>query len=372
MSDRKDHRPQVPDASRGRASGGAVKGTIAIYFVRAVVAAVGARGLDAAPLLREAGILPGLLDAPQSRVSAGQYSALWRLVIRQLDDEFFGQDSRRMKAGSFALLCRSVVHCSTLRSSLDRAARFFNVLLDDVSIELGEHDGRACLTLHQHPPERAPAVFGHETLLVMVHGLACWLVGRRLPIVRAAFAFAEPAQSAEYPALFGRVLTFAEPRTLLEFESRFLDLPVVQNERTAKEFLRVAPENILVKYKNIQSLAARIRRRLRQALPDGLPELDSLARELNTAPATLRRRLKAEGQSYQAIKDDLRRDLAIGYLTSSQKSVAEIAHQLGFLDTSAFHRAFRKWTRSSPGAYRRGAVSSIGSRLAPAGDTEAR
>ncbi len=369
MSDRKSHRPPPADAFRGRAGGSAVKGTIAIYFVRAVVAAVGARGQDAAPLLREAGILPGLLDAPQSRVSATQYSALWRLVIRRLDDEFFGQDSRRMKAGSFALLCRSVVHCSTLRSSLHRATRFFSVLLDDVSVELDEHDGRARLTLHQHPPERAPAVFGHETLLVMVHGLACWLVGRRLPIVSAAFAFAEPAQSAEYPALFGGALRFAEPRTVLEFESRFLDLPVVQNERTAKEFLRVAPENILVKYKNSQGLTARIRRRLRQALSDGPPALDSIARELNTAPATLRRRLKAEGQSYQAIKDDLRRDLAISYLTSSQLSVAEIADQLGYLDTSAFHRAFRKWTRSSPGAYRRAAVSTIDSPLAPAGET---
>ena len=115
----------------------------------------------------------------------------------------------------------------------------------------------------------------------------------------------------------------------------------------------MAPENILVKYKNTQSLAARIRRRLRQVLPDELPELDTIARELNTAPATLRRRLKTEGQSYQTIKDDLRRDLAISYLSATQMSVAEVAHELGFLDTSAFHRAFRKWTHSSPGAYRR-------------------
>ena len=353
MSDRKSHRSPPQEPSRTRADLAAAKGTIAIYFVRAVAAAVAARGVDAGPLLLDAGIQPALLDAPQSRVSAAQYSALWRLVIRLLDDEFFGQDSRRMKAGSFALLCRSVVHCSTLRSSLNRATRFFNVLLDDISLELSERDGRARLALSQHPPEREPVVFAHETLLVMAHGLACWLVGRRIPIVTAAFAFAQPSHSAEYPALFGSVLRFGQPRTMLEFESRLLDLPVVQNERSAKEFLRMAPENILVKYKNTQSLAARIRRRLRQVLPDELPELDTIARELNTAPATLRRRLKTEGQSYQTIKDDLRRDLAISYLSATQMSVAEVAHELGFLDTSAFHRAFRKWTHSSPGAYRR-------------------
>jgi AraC-like DNA-binding protein len=153
--------------------------------------------------------------------------------------------------------------------------------------------------------------------------------------------------------LFGPQLTFNAPDTRIEFSTAFLDLPVVQTERSTKEFLRLAPANILLKYKSAQSLSARIRRRLRQILPDDLPDLEAMAREVNTAPATLRRKLKAEGQTYQAIKDDLRRDLAITYLSGTQLSIRDIALALGFLEPSAFHRAFRKWTGTSPGAYRR-------------------
>ena len=69
--------------------------------------------------------------------------------------------------------------------------------------------------------------------------------------------------------------------------------------------------------------------------------------------ATLRRRLAEEGASYQGIKDQLRRDLAISYLSHSDRSVMDIALELGFSERSAFHRAFRKWTGASPGEFRR-------------------
>jgi AraC-like DNA-binding protein len=59
-----------------------------------------------------------------------------------------------------------------------------------------------------------------------------------------------------------------------------------------------------------------------------------------------------EGESYRNILDDLRRDLAIGLLGDNRKNLAEIADMLGFSETSAFHRAFKKWTGARPGEYR--------------------
>ncbi|MNL72950.1 DNA-binding transcriptional regulator SoxS [compost metagenome] len=60
-----------------------------------------------------------------------------------------------------------------------------------------------------------------------------------------------------------------------------------------------------------------------------------------------------EGVSYQDLKDALRRDLAIEALSHSGRPVADIAAELGFAEPGAFHRAFRRWTGSRPGAYRR-------------------
>lgn len=328
-------------------------GTVAICFVAAALAGVRARQMDADALLVQVGLSPALLQMPQARVSVKHYGELWRLVALTLDDEFFGQDSRRMKAGSFAMLIHAVIGCRTLGQALDRSLRFYGLILDDIagSLVRGPHEARLVLEQRGAAP---PRIFGQEVLLMLLHGVACWLVGRRIPVLRAQFSYPEPRHSAEYRVMYCTELEFCRPRTAIAFDAAHLNLPVVQTERSAKEFLRSAPESILVKYKNGSSLSARIRRRLRQMLPGRMPDFETLSRALNMTTATLRRRLQEEGASYRDIKDQLRRDVAIRYLSHSDRTVVDIALELGFSERSAFHRAFRKWTGASPGEFRRG------------------
>jgi AraC-like DNA-binding protein len=342
----REQKCNLPETSR------AEPGTVAICFVVAALREVKLRGLDADELLRQVGLSPGLLHSPQARVSAQQYGALWRLVTSTLDDEFFGEDSRRMKAGSFAMICHAALACKSLRSALERTLRFYALVLDDISATLESRGAEGSIALRDLHAGTT-RVFAHETLLMLVHGLSCWLVGRRIPIERAEFGYAEPAHSAEYRSMYSTYLTFDAPHTRIVFDAGYLALPVVQNQRTIKEFLRSAPENILVKYKNRGSLSARLRRRLRQSLPGDVPEFDAVAAEMNFTPATLRRRLHEEGTSYQLIKDQLRRDLAISYLSHSNRTAMDIGLELGFSERSAFHRAFKKWTGASPGEFRR-------------------
>ena len=67
---------------------------------------------------------------------------------------------------------------------------------------------------------------------------------------------------------------------------------------------------------------------------------------------SLRRRLAAEGKSYQGVKDALRRDAAIHLLLNPKLTLEDVAQQVGFSETSTFHRAFKKWTGVTPGLYR--------------------
>ena len=345
------HQPKALNRAGGGETVRSEPGTIAICFVAAALESVRARRFDVGQLLRQVDLSPSLLESPQARVSVRQYGELWRLVALTLDDEFFGQDSRRMKAGSFAMICHAVLNCRNLRRAVERALRFFGLILDDLSAELGVGGGEARIVLQGRPA--VARVFAHEVYLMLVHGLSCWLVGRRIPILRAEFSYPPPAHSAEYRLMYSNELEFGAAATAIHFDASALDLPIVQNERTLKEFLRTAPENILVKYKNSGSLGARTRRRLRQCLPGELIEFERFAEELGMTAATLRRRLNEEGTSYQLIKDQLRRDLAISYLSHSDRSTLDIGLELGFSERSAFHRAFKKWTGASPGEFRR-------------------
>lgn len=327
------------------------KGSVAICFVQHAVRPVIARHLDADALLRSAGIAPDLLRLPHARVSSASYSALWRAVAHALDDEFFGQDARRMKVGTFAMLCRSALQCRTLGQALQRAADFLDLILDDLGLQLEVENTVAVLRLQQRHAG-APRIFAHETMLILWHGLACWLVGRRIPVLATGFAYPEPAYSEEYRSMYSTQLRFEQAATSMRFDAAYLALPVLQTEATAHDFLPGAPANMILKYKNSGSIAAKIRRRLRLLPVRQWPEFDALAAEMHLTRSTLRRRLEQDGQSVQQIKDQLRRDLAIDDLLQSSKSVTQIALDLGFAEPSAFYRAFRKWTGARPAEYR--------------------
>jgi AraC-like DNA-binding protein len=77
-----------------------------------------------------------------------------------------------------------------------------------------------------------------------------------------------------------------------------------------------------------------------------------VARRLAISTRTLERRLNEHGVVYRQLVDDTRRVFAVDYLKDRDQSLIEIAFLLGYSEVSAFHRAFRRWTGSTPAKYR--------------------
>lgn len=86
------------------------------------------------------------------------------------------------------------------------------------------------------------------------------------------------------------------------------------------------------------------------------PDIDTVAKDLGYSRRTLTRRLREEATSFMQTKDQLRRTIAIQLLLANQLPVAIIAARLGFADLTTFDRAFKKWTGTTPLAYRRSAA----------------
>jgi len=105
-------------------------------------------------------------------------------------------------------------------------------------------------------------------------------------------------------------------------------------------------------YRRDREMVLRVRNALRDALPTP-GSLGDVAQTLHLSPRTLHRRLAEEGSSFQAVKDALRRDLAISRLAKTREGITQIATELGFADSAAFYRAFVRWTGMSPAQYRR-------------------
>ena len=101
-----------------------------------------------------------------------------------------------------------------------------------------------------------------------------------------------------------------------------------------------------------QSVSGQVRQRLRNHDIRDLPTLNQMAQTLHMSSATLRRRLSEEGTAFQQLKDHCRMEQAALLLQQAELSIREIAEQVGYTEASTFHRAFKKWQGTTPGAYR--------------------
>ncbi|MFH8748665.1 AraC family transcriptional regulator [Streptomyces rimosus] len=351
--------------------------TIAVHHVRAVLGGARRAGLDTVPLLQAAGISPLLLGDDRARVAADRFARLVKELHRTTDDEFLGLGPRPSRRGTFAMMGLACVGCPDLGTALERAVRFYGLFPGGPEMAVT----MPCRNGEPHTPDRdnqdnrdaspaRPAEFSllsdlrpypegtflAESVLIIWHRLSSWLIGRHIPLSDVCFVHPAPAHAHEYELLFDCAVRFGAPRTAAVFDARWLAAPVVQDEAALAAMLRRAPADLLSRQEYGTTFTERVRRTLAPALrspgPARLPEAAEVAARLAVSPATLRRRLQAEGTSYQRLKDAVRRDAAISALAAGREPIAALAARLGFSEDTAFHRAFRRWTGTTPGAYR--------------------
>ncbi len=146
-------------------------------------------------------------------------------------------------------------------------------------------------------------------------------------------------------------VAFDQPYHRLSLPRAYLTRPMALANPATVQMCEQQCEALLASLDVQDGLLTRVRRLL-LARPGDYPDLDSVARALHTSGRSLRRHLSAMGTGYRQVLDEVRKSLALQYLTSTHLPPYEIAYLLGFSDPSNFRRAFKKWTGKLPSDYR--------------------
>ena len=319
-------------------------------LVRGMLGGAVRRGHRPEALLHAVGIAPELLAVDSARVTTAQYIALFRLLIRRLGDEAMGFLSRPAKRGSLELLTRSALGARDVDTALRRICHGFFIIQDDLKLRIVREGGQAGLLIDFVDDTPRPQ-FLHEFLLRMMWRLSAWLAGGSLKVRRFDFAYPTPAHVGAYADVFPAPLCFDCVRSGFWFDARHLSRAFGRDEAALHGFVASWPASIIQPYRQREGVAARVRAQLSHGQP-AWPGLPAVASALHMSESTLQRQLAQAGTSLQAIKDELRRDLAISRLASSSATPAELADELGLSGAAAFQRAFKRWTGSTPGVYR--------------------
>lgn len=325
--------------------------TLSPEFIEAFLNAAEVAAADKDLLLIESGIPHGTLEEADARITEDQFATLYRLLAVKFDDELPNLLSHPLRSGAMKLAALSVIDAPTIEVMLNRFSRFQRLIIRDFELHFSRGPELGMLVLTEPESGRCCKTMGIEMMLKVVHGFMSWLVGREIPLARVDFAFEKPAYAEQLQKLFPGPVFFDQPCSRLVLESRQLATRVQRNAEDLKGFLSRLPRDWLFMRMKERLASHQIREYLMlHAMQNS--HVEQVAKALNVSVRTLCRRLEHENATFQQVKDDVRRDIAIERLTNSRATILEIACELGFGDVSSFHRAFRGWTGMTPAACR--------------------
>ena len=189
-----------------------------------------------------------------------------------------------------------------------------------------------------------------EDILTNIVTTCRWVLGQALPITKLRCNYPAPAHVEQYQLIFHCPIEFDAPTTQLFFNANILDKPLPQSSPHSVTLYKKLCEE-----KSITRNQGNVAWRLSQFIvedPANPPSLYDVAIKLHCSRRTLSRKLLAQGWRYQQLIDQVREIHARRHLSDPSLSITRIGQQLGYADSSGFHRAFKKWTGLSPSGFR--------------------
>lgn len=307
-------------------------------------------GADLTEVAAAVDLYPAALDSPENRIPYLAASRLLHECVAKTGCGHFalllGQRTRLAHLGLPGQLVR---HSPTLGAGMRTFITYHHLNSQGMAKFLLEKDGMAmlgCFVYHKGA-EHVEHIYDYDVsaTLSVVRELcgAHWLPERVL------FAHAKPNDLVPYRRLFKAPCRFDSERTALIFPPALLEQRLKDADSRQLGILQAQ-----ARVRDDFGLVFRLRRSLRALLFAEAASGDEVAKLLSMHRRTLDRRLRALGTTFQELLDEVRFEAACQLLDSARTPITEIAASLGYAETSAFSRAFRRWSGMSPVERRRG------------------
>jgi AraC-like DNA-binding protein len=332
-----------------------LESTVATPYIRHLLTAAQSLGADGARALRQADIAPATLDDPDARVVLAAHDRLWWHLSSQL-----GREQLEFAAGArfapeaLGIAGHVVSSCADAGEAMVAFARYRSLIGGDQIVP------RLIVTNEYIELRYAPldpafadqAHSGESGLLSMLMAVRS-LGGVRCDPLEIWFQHRRPPSLARYAEYFSCPTYFAKPYRRLRLPRAVGELKLVRGNQALRHYLARHADALLQQLVPERSVADRVREQLVASLARAEQHEDLIARRIGLSARTLQRHLRHEGVSFVQLLDEVRHRLALRYLDDRAIAVAEIAFLLGYAEPSAFFRAFRRWTGTTPRALRR-------------------
>ena len=263
---------------------------------------------------------------------------------------------RRLNLPAHGVIGYALMSSGTVSELLNVIIRYNRLLAPDIDVRLHKQDDFVALraTTKGVSTYRIDQFF-MEAFFASVSTCAAFLFPNSTNVGIQQFHFPQPAYQDLYRQVFNNQLEFAADYSQMLIPAELMDVTLGMAHPAAETLFRKQCDERLKSLNQKQRVSASVLESLLHRR-GGFPRIGEVAARLNTSESSLRRKLSAEGTSFQALLDQVRLQLAHEYLETTRMPVSEIAWLLGFDDTANFRRAFKRWTGKTPSSYRESIV----------------
>lgn len=234
----------------------------------------------------------------------------------------------------------------TLATALDCLARYSAMRAQFVDLTLTKDASQIVISMHETLDLGDIRCFLHESVISAIYAAVVFFAGGAIR-GHIEFAYAPTGYADAYARYFEVPYQFGCPHTRLCLDASLMQLPSPVADPVLHAQAIAQCENEM----RALGEAASVRERVAMLIsrnPGRLWSGEEMARELNMSARTLLRKLKAEGTSFQSVRDDIVMGLAKTYLLDKSMTVELTGHLLGFSDVASFRRSFKRVVGQTP------------------------
>ncbi|MEM9300788.1 MAG: AraC family transcriptional regulator ligand-binding domain-containing protein [Pseudomonadota bacterium] len=268
----------------------------------------------------------------------------------------------RLGASSHGPLGFAALSAPTLGAAMDVLAEFHAVRTNTITVTVvnGPEDFR--LVLGDRTGYEQCGAWIIQSAMRVAQSLVEAMMGHPVAShIRIRFAFPAPPDAAALDEIFGVACEFGAEETSFGMPVSWRNMPSPladdlnfrANLAKCRDLMQAHGADLDPVTRVRQRLAAHFERALAGEAELAVPRLEAVAARMHRTPRTLIRQLRAGGVSYRQLLEEQRRRAAEELLQQARFTVADVAERLGYSDPANFGRAFRRWTGSTPAAWRR-------------------
>jgi AraC-like DNA-binding protein len=312
------------------------------------------RGADASAVRHAAGLEESSLDDPDYRVDAVRSYRAWEAAVAVTGEPDLGLlVAGAQPAGAFDLLEYAFRASPTLGRAFEQLARYRRVVRDDLEVTLAEQGGRATVAFTLGQPGPLLRQQANYFLFGWLR-IARDATGRDdLAPLETRVPYPAPDSVLRIERAFGGPVVYESPDAAFVFDREAMALGTLRPDPGLLRVLRQRLSRLEPPPAGAGPFAAAVRSHVEEDLPSGEVTAARVAAEMGLSVRTLDRRLATEGTSFRGVLDGVRRELALQLLRDPRATTGEIAFHLGYSESTAFHRSFKRWTGLTPRAFRR-------------------